>query len=229
MSAVQLHPSAPVVEPELKQDVIQIEIAPTSPSSSEEGEARTDRFFVQSPYTEQDHLLDLNTLDYENALLAKALAKLRNTRPDYATAPYEQSFNWNEVIDELRALVRQNPAGSSRPFKQTSFYVVAFRSQIKPETDYSHLGELDKAAHAEAVASGGFLKYWFGEPDAELRNLATCLWRSREDAIAGGKGPAHRKAAGSTRSLYAYWKIDQHRLTIADDVDSFDISPWDTT
>ena len=224
MAAVQV-PSLPVVGSELKRDSVQIQIAPTSPSSSEEGEARTDRFFVQSPYTEQDHLLDLDTLDYENALFARALAKLRNTRPDYATAPYDQSFNWDEVIDELRTLVRQS--SPDRSFTQTSFYVVAFRSQIKPETDYSHLGELDKAAHAEAVASGGFLKYWFGEPDAELRNLATCLWRSREEAIAGGRGPAHRKAAGSTRSLYAYWKIDQHRLTIADGVESFEIAPWE--
>lgn len=32
------------------------------------------------------------------------------------------------------------------------------RSQISPTTDYSHLGALDKAAHAEAVQSGGFLK-----------------------------------------------------------------------
>jgi hypothetical protein len=35
---------------------------------------------------------------------------------------------------------------------------VVFRSRIPPTTDYAHLGELDKAAHAEAMASGGFLK-----------------------------------------------------------------------
>lgn len=69
-------------------------------------------------------------------------------------------------------------------------------------------------------------RYWFGEPDSELANLATCVWRSREDAKKGGTGPAHRKAAGATRSLYAFWKIDQHRLIIRDNAESWEIIPW---
>lgn len=113
-----------------------------------------ERFIVQSPYVDTDHLLDLQTLDNENALLARALSRLRAVREEYATASYAESFNWPEVIHELRQLV----ANSGNDFKETSFYIVAFRSQIKPSTDYSHLGELDKAAHAEAIASGGFLK-----------------------------------------------------------------------
>ncbi|KAG6010811.1 hypothetical protein E4U21_004199 [Claviceps maximensis] len=182
-----------------------------------------ERFIKQSPYADKGHLLDLQTLDNENALLSRALSRLRAVRQDYATAPYKESFNWSEVFDELRQLV----VSSGKEFKETSFYIVAFRSQIKPSTDYSHLGELDKAAHAEAIASGGFLKYWFGSPDDELRNLATCVWRSRKDAVQGGTGPSHRKAAGATRSLYAYWKIDQHRLTIRDNVDSWEITGWE--
>ncbi|QPH18859.1 hypothetical protein C2857_003964 [Epichloe festucae Fl1] len=182
-----------------------------------------ERFIVQSPYVDTDHLLDLQTLDNENALLARALSRLRAVREEYATASYTESFNWPEVIHELRQLV----AKSGKDFKETSFYIVAFRSQIKPSTDYSHLGELDKAAHAEAIASGGFLKYWFGSPDDELRNLATCVWRSRQDALEGGRGPSHRKAAGATRSLYAYWKIDQHRLAVRDNVNSWEITEWD--
>lgn len=69
-------------------------------------------------------------------------------------------------------------------------------------------------------------RYWFGEPDAEGRNLATCIWRSREDARKGGVGPAHRKAAGSTRFLYSNWKIDRHRLIIRDGIESWDIVDW---
>ncbi|POR34509.1 Uncharacterized protein TPAR_05282 [Tolypocladium paradoxum] len=181
-----------------------------------------ERFLIQSQYSEKEHQLDLETLDHENATLAKALAPLRATRDDYATAPYTESFNWSEVMSELRQIAK----ASGKGFKEASFYIVAFRSQIKPSTEYSHLGELDKAAHAEAVASGGFLKYWFGSPDPELRNLATCVWRSRQDAMEGGRGPAHRKAAGSTRALYAFWKIDQHRLTIRDNAESWEIVPW---
>lgn len=69
-------------------------------------------------------------------------------------------------------------------------------------------------------------RYWFGEPDSELANLATCIWRSREDAKKGGTGPAHRKAAGATRSMYAFWQIDQHRLIIRDNVEDWEIIPW---
>lgn len=192
-------------------------------SNLESDALNDERFFVQSPYVDKEHLLDLQTLDNENALLTQALSRLQAVREDYATASYTESFNWSEVLDELKQLV----AKSGKQFKETSFYIVAFRSQIKPSTDYSHLGELDKAAHAEAIASGGFLKYWFGSPDNDLRNLATCVWRSRQDALAGGRGPAHRKAAGATRSLYAYWKIDQHRLTVRDNVDSWEIADWE--
>ncbi|KAK8149150.1 hypothetical protein G3M48_008017 [Beauveria asiatica] len=213
------------------------------------------RFIVQSPYTELAHQLDLTTLDYENALLAKALSTVDATRDDYAIASYVESFNWTDVMARLKTLV----SIYGQRYQDTTFYIVAFRSQIKPSTDYSHLGELDKAAHLEAIESGGFLKYvarrtfsspvsvtavgygcpsdmalveltfrryWFGSPDSELRNLATCLWRSKEDAVAGGRGPAHRKAAMSTRSLYAYWKIDQHRLTIRNNAEEWEIVPW---
>ncbi|PHH80928.1 hypothetical protein CDD82_1432 [Ophiocordyceps australis] len=182
----------------------------------------TDRLILKSPYADRDHLLDLDTLDHENAILAEALVFLRATRDDYATAPYIDSFNWPQVFQEAKRIAKQSGKG----FKKTSFYIVAFRSQIKPSTEYSHLGQLDKAAHAEAVASGGFLKYWFGAPDAHLQNLATCVWRSRQDALKGGRGPAHRIAAGSTRALYAYWKIDQHCLTVGDDVESWEITEW---
>lgn len=225
MATVEIHSDIPYTESELKKEAFQVEVTSVSSIASSPGETTAvgrGGLIVQSPYTDPEHLLDLDTLNAESALLARALATLRNTRPDYASAPYAESFNWDEVIAEVRALARQDGV----PFAKTSFYVVAFRSQIKPETDYSHLGALDKPAHAEAVASGGFLKYWFGEPDPELRNLATCVWRSREEAIAGGKGPAHRKAAMSTRSLYAYWKIDQHRLTIHDGAAGFEIEPW---
>lgn len=112
------------------------------------------RYLQHSPYTELEHLLDLATLDKENALLARALACMENVRGDYATAPYLESFNWAEVMNRLQDLVRQNGGD----FKATSWYIVAFRSQIPPTTVYADLGILDKAAHAEANASGGFLK-----------------------------------------------------------------------
>lgn len=116
--------------------------------------AASNRYLIQSPYTEQDHLLDLETLDNENTILARALSKFQALRDDYATAPYTESFNWPEVMEEAKRLALE----SGKSFKETSFYIVAFRSRVKKTTEYADLGRLDKGAHAEAVASGGFLK-----------------------------------------------------------------------
>lgn len=111
-------------------------------------------FLVTSPYTEKEHRLDLRSVGIENALLARALVHMKSVRPDYATAAYTETFNWSDVMGELRGLLSE----TGHKWKETSFYIVAFRSQIPPSTVYAELGQLDKAAHAEAVASGGFLK-----------------------------------------------------------------------
>ncbi|KXX82055.1 hypothetical protein MMYC01_200895 [Madurella mycetomatis] len=180
------------------------------------------RYLVVSPYTEQEHLLDLESLSVENLLLALSLTKMKCLREDYATAPYTETFNWDEIMATLRMLARK----MNHVWNETSFFAVAFRSQIPPTTVYAELGTLDKAAHSEATASGGFLKYWFGTPDTEGHNLATCIWRSQEDARRGGVGPAHRKAAGAARSLYSFWKIERYRLTIGDGIKSWAITEW---
>ncbi|KAI0106499.1 hypothetical protein GGR51DRAFT_172768 [Nemania sp. FL0031] len=181
-----------------------------------------ENLLVISPYTAREHLLDLRTLDMENAILAQALVYLKCLRPDYATAPYIDTFNWTEVIDQVKRLAQQK----GHSWKASSFFIVAFRSQIPPTTVYEDLGALDKAAHIEATASGGFLKYWFGSPDKDGKNLATCVWRSQEDARKGGVGPAHRRAAAAARDLYSHWKIDRHRLIIRDEVESWEITDW---
>ncbi|KAL2259881.1 hypothetical protein VTK26DRAFT_6293 [Humicola hyalothermophila] len=116
----------------------------------------SNRYLVVSPYEEQEHLLDLDSLGrVEQQLLALALTKMKCLRDDYATAPYVETFNWDQIIETLRALAQE----ANHTWKQASFYIVAFRSQIPPTTVYEELGTLDKAAHAEATASGGFLKY----------------------------------------------------------------------
>ncbi|KAI1260545.1 hypothetical protein F5Y18DRAFT_432102 [Xylariaceae sp. FL1019] len=191
-------------------------------NATDELRGDTQHLLAVSPYNERAHLLDLRTLDDENAILAQALVHLRCLRPDYATAPYVDTFNWQEIIDQVRQLTLER----KHHWKASSFFVVAFRSQIPPTTVYGDLGALDKAAHAEATASGGFLKYWFGSPDKDGKNLATCLWRSQEDAKKGGVGPAHRRAAMSARDLYSHWKIDRHRLIIGDKADSWQITDW---
>ena len=123
-----------------------------------------------SPYIHKPHLLDLNNTERAQGLLARALTLLTPTREDYATAAYIESFNWNEVMLALKALI----VATGFHWDSRIFFIVIFRSQVKPETDRSHLGDLDRKSHAEAMKSGGLLKYWFGAPDNDHRNLATC-------------------------------------------------------
>lgn len=127
-------------------------------------------FLISSPYNEKYHLLDLTTLDLPNRLFAKALSALRPIRQDYATAAYVESLNWSKVLGKLRELC----AAAGHEWIAHSFYVVIFRSKLKPVIDDTLLYELDFHSHGEATESGGLLKYWFGAPNEERRNLATC-------------------------------------------------------
>jgi hypothetical protein len=69
-------------------------------------------------------------------------------------------------------------------------------------------------------------RYWFGAPDAEGRNLATCIWHSRDHAVRGSKGQWHKRAARATASLYSYWKIERLRLTVREGAAGIDFAEW---
>ena len=69
-------------------------------------------------------------------------------------------------------------------------------------------------------------RYWFGSPNEEGRNLATCIWTSPDAARKGSLGPKHLRAAGAARGMYDVWDIDRLKLTIRDDVKSWEIVDW---
>jgi hypothetical protein len=104
--------------------------------------------------------------------LAKALKGLEPATTDYSTAPYVEAFNWSTVLETLKTSIE---AERGFHWEEQFFYIVVFRSQIRPAIDSGYLGARDQASHAEATESGGLLKYWFGYPDKNKRNLATCL------------------------------------------------------
>ncbi|KZF22287.1 hypothetical protein L228DRAFT_268763 [Xylona heveae TC161] len=190
-----------------------------------------------SPYSEPGHLLDLSSLEAPSQYLARALTHLKALRPDYATAPYLDTFNWGEVVrivqqlaeqdgytPELRAEPENGSAANtttkthiSGP-KEWSFYIVAFRSRVPVGTDRTEIYQLDAIAHREAMERGGLLKYWYGVPDVNGRNLATCLWRSRADAKRGGSGPGHQRAMRVTMRHYTEWDLERYRLRITPQV-----------
>ncbi|KAI9878763.1 MAG: hypothetical protein M1830_010565 [Pleopsidium flavum] len=178
---------------------------------------------VVSPYTSRAHLLDLNTVSKPNQLLAKSLTTMKPVREDYATASYDKAFNWGSIMDVLQTLIREE----GYEWKEESFYVVVFKSRVPPTTDKSHLGRLDEKSHEEAMASGGLLKYWFGNADPDTgRNLATCIWRNRADAKRGGAGEGHRRAMRATVGLYTEWKFERLKLIIQEGGKEWDIVEW---
>ncbi|PSN65910.1 hypothetical protein BS50DRAFT_553982 [Corynespora cassiicola Philippines] len=177
---------------------------------------------ISSPYNNPQHYLDLTTLPLPSVLLAKALTALHPSRPDYATAPYPSALNFAEVLE----LVRRFSADEGVPWREASFYVVVFRSQLKAVIDNDYLYAVDYESHREACESGGLLKYWFGKPDGERRNLATCFWHSREDARKGGLGPWHKKARAAGRELYESIIFSVHRFTILDGATEYKFEDW---
>lgn len=142
----------------------------TSAEVSERPSSELDSRLISSPYNEEPHLLDLNTLDLQSRILALALAYFKPIRDDYATAPYLESFNWDEVF----GLVKRFAESEGHAWTKQSFYVVSFRSTLFPGVDQDQLYALDAYSHQEATTSGGLLKYWFGKKNDVEKNLATC-------------------------------------------------------
>jgi hypothetical protein len=137
----------------------------------------TSSLLTVSPYVSLPHLLDLTRYNTSSQLFAKALTIFQPIRDDYATADYTESFNFQEVIKTLKSLAQVE----GYTWKKSDFYVVSFRSQLKPDADGERLFELDAFSHQEAMASGGLLKYWYGAKDQDRRNLATCMLLARSE------------------------------------------------
>lgn len=127
-------------------------------------------WLTASPYHGKEHLLDLRTLDLPNRLLALALTGLQVATQEYASVTYEEAFDWTALMAQLRVLVAETGFSWTRQ----EFYVVEFRSKLLPRIDNDLLFKLDKESHREATQSGGLLTYWYGKPNSNRRNLATC-------------------------------------------------------
>ncbi|CAG7952476.1 unnamed protein product [Penicillium salamii] len=177
---------------------------------------------IASPYNDPSHLLDISALDHQDRIFALALSYLKPIRDDYATAAYTESFNWDEVF----SLVKSFSDAENRPWTARSYYVVIFRSILLPDADGDRLYALDAHSHREAIASGGLLKYWFGSKNEDRRNLATCIWRTRNDAKLGGRGPWHAQARAAATVMYEEILFTTLKLDIFDGGERWELTDW---
>ena len=52
------------------------------------------------------------------------------------------------------------------------------------------------------------------------------IWRNREDAAAGGKGPWHRLARGAAREMYEEISFHTHKLVVEDGAESWKLEEY---
>lgn len=135
------------------------------------------------------------TLDFR-AGLYEAAQQIIPTRPDYATVPIQAGFKWSTLADG----------------HFDRLYLVVFRSVRRPDADLDLLREYDDQAYAEAVKSGGLLRYFKGEMNEKRECLSFCLWESGERARAASGGKLHQRAASIAAEMYESYLLDRYAV-----------------
>ncbi|TCD64163.1 hypothetical protein EIP91_004476 [Steccherinum ochraceum] len=157
----------------------------------------------------------LPDIDPVSLSLHKALHHFQPVTPEYAETPYEVAFNWSEL---------QLPEDSER-----EWYCVIFRSKRKEGSDGGPLYEADRLAHEEAVQSGGLILYWYGIPHPITGlNLSTCIWQSRQHAIAASSRPHHITAMRLAVASYDRYELGRYRLSKVKGETSVFVTPYDS-
>lgn len=122
-------------------------------------------------------------------------------RSDYAVLPIEQSFGWAECLASV---------------ERGEWYVVAFRSVRRLDSDDAALEEFDRRAFAEASRHPGLLCYFVGELDDERRCLSMCVWEDRGRAGEAATLPDHTAAIAIAGATYTSYVLERYRLTKRD-------------
>jgi hypothetical protein len=126
-----------------------------------------------------------------------ALAGLAPRGETYARLPVADAFNWADV---------------ATAFEPGEWYLVAFRSILRPGADIDRLRAYDDWAHAEASDAPGFVHYFKGPLGGDGSCLSFCLWNSRDEARAASARPAHRDAVTLTSEVYEAYALEFIRL-----------------
>jgi hypothetical protein len=137
------------------------------------------------------------------SVLHRACQRISPMYPDYATRPIQDGFNWSSYLIGC-------------PFER--LYLVVFRSVRRPKADLDLLREHDDRAYAEALESGGLLRYFKGDADERRECLSFCLWETREQAIEAAGAASHRSAARISAQMYESYMLDRYWLKKVDTV-----------
>lgn len=100
------------------------------------------RWLGESARDLEEYVKSLRPVDH--AFLDRASPKLHVVRDDYANAPIEEAFNWDEVAQTIED-------------QEGDWYIVAFRSVRRATADNGQLFDADAEAQIEAIQSGGLL------------------------------------------------------------------------
>ena len=131
------------------------------------------------------------------SVLHRACQQISPIHPDYATRPIQDGFSW---------------ASSLAGCRFDRLYLVAFRSVRRPDADLDLLREHDDRAYAEALDSGGLLRYFKGHMNERRECLSFCLWETREQAIKAAGADSHQSAADLSVRMYESYVLDRYWL-----------------
>ncbi len=123
--------------------------------------------------------------------------RLVPVKAGYQTAPILEAFNWSYTLADI---------------EQGRWYLIVFRSMRRHDVDDELLGDHDDMAFAEAMSSGGLLRYYKGAMDRERRCLSLCVWEKRKQAEVATDLPQHRDAAQLTNRFYVWYDVERYIL-----------------
>jgi hypothetical protein len=142
-----------------------------------------------------------------------ALAGLMPTAETYARLSLADAFTWSDCEAAI---------------EPGEWYLVAFRSTIRPDADTDRLRAYDDFAHAEASEAPGFVHYFKGPLESDGSCLSFCLWNSRADARAAARRPAHLEAVSLIAETYAEYTLEFISMCKADAAAALTFAPYDT-
>src|SRR5882762_7859794 len=174
-------------------------------------------------------------IDVPSLSLHKALHHFRPLTDAYADMPYVEAFNWDHIqlpkheerewyIVTFRSKWKDGSDGGCQSLRYSWF---ATDTTLVLPAPY----EAGGLTHEEAIRNGGvstipihiFLKvsaellqlimYWYGVPNPHTgMNIMTCIWKSREHAIAAQSCPHHIQAMKLAAASFEVYTLERYIL-----------------